>query len=396
MFPARANSDSAIAMCLQGLPAWCHSVTKGAIAVVGLAGCSNAAGGAVVSGKVWKVVCFVFVALFAAGCGGGGDDDASAVTLPPVEESAEAETTSATTTTAPDTTTTSAVLVEEEAQNPGRVISVEVAEELWVNAWQTAGLEASSVDDIEAFTSAEVAAGLRATLGAIDRSIDNFPAVSEPDENGVVVVHDCLVSFPPFFDAASTWYSGEVTLSEDGEPQITSFSVESTDPCVPAEISDSVIVAYLESRTAEAEFLASETADISILDAGTIGDRADFLSNLGQRAIAENFVILGLDKRQWNPHVFEFSNQGIEIGDCYEVDESFGAFDRTTAERTDLIALPVDGQRNADVSVMVFDEGGWKMSANDGRTNVDCDLDSADLRLAVIDVGGERPLLEET
>ena len=110
MFPARANSDSAIAMCLEGLPAWCHSVTEGAIAVVGLAGCSSAAGGAVVSGKVWKVVCFVFVALFAAGCGGGGGDDASAVTLPPVSDDAVVVE-SSTTTEAPavSTTTTEAV-----------------------------------------------------------------------------------------------------------------------------------------------------------------------------------------------------------------------------------------------------------------------------------------------
>ena len=394
MFSVRSNSPFRIAKCARVVPVLCHSATRGGTAVVRLLLRFGAAGGAAVSGRFAKFGGLLFTALVVAACVGGGEA-ASDATLPPIDESVETETSTTTSSVVPATTTTSAAVVEEEENLVG-VVSVEVAEEVWVSAWQAAGLEASSVGDIEVFASVEVAEGLRATLGAVDRSISNFAAVSEPDEDGVVVIHDCLVSFPPFFDAASTWYSGEVSLSEDGVPRVSSFSVESTDPCVPAQVSDAVIADYLDSRAAEAQFWGESPQGVGELGEHFTGTRLQFVADLGQRSIAESFVILGLEDRQWNPHVFEFSTQGIEIGDCYEVDATFGTFDTTTGERTDLIPLPDAGQRNADVSVMVFEDGRWKMSDNGGTTNIECDFDSADLRLAVIDVGGERPPLEET
>lgn len=389
MFPARANSDSTIAMCLEGLPAWCHSVTKGAIAVVGLARCSSAAGGAVVSGKVWKVVCFVFVALFAAGCGGGGDDDASAVTLPPVSDDAVVVE-SSTTTEAPavSPTTTEAVVL---------VGTPEEAAAVWQSAWQSAAQIESDPEEIAEFASDEIAMGLQQVLtsGGTSRLVSNFPAVSEPDGSNVFVIHDCLMASPPIIDSGTGWYRGEVSVSDTGQLVVSSFELQGSG-CIPELIAAQVLPAFLDARALEAEFLGSDAPDPSVLEPGVTGNRLSFLTNLGAEVLVQQ-VVRGLDQIEWNPVVTAFTTpMQIEVGACYVVPENHGAFDRTTGARTDLIPPLAPGQRDAETATMTLDQGVWKISDNGGATNLDCQLDSAAQRLPVIGVGGDTAAREES
>ena len=174
-------------------------------------------------------------------------------------------------------------------------------------------------------------------------------------------------------------------------------SLVGSEMCIRDRVSDAVIADYLDSRAAEAQFWGESPQGVGELGEHFTGTRLQFVIELEARFETENVVVRGLSDRTWNPHVFEFSTQGIEIGDCYASEDSVGIFDISTGERrTDLLAIPEPGQRDADVTTMVFEDGGWKVTEHGNTTNIECDFDSADLRLSVIDVGGERPPLEET
>ena len=379
-----------VATCARSVPTWVHSATKGGSAVAALSRRRDAAVGNAVSGKCVNLV--LGLALVLAACGGSGES-ASDVTLPPVDES---ETT--TTTTEAPTTTTEAVTTTEAptTTREGLVASVSTDEVaiLWANAWRVAAQSGTLPQDLEDVATPAAAEGLKLILGDGGRTIVSRPAISPPDEDGVFRIDDCLISTPPLSASPASWYSGEVAVSSDGSIRLTSLTAESSDTCVPEAVADEAITGYLEARAVEAEFFGSP--DNSILSETITGTRLQFLISAGERLVAEDQSISGLSDRQWNPQVFEYTADGVLIGDCYEAGDDFGAFDNTTGERTDLIPLSLPGQRNADTSSMMLVEGVWKMSDSNGRTNLDCDLDSEDLRIPVIGVGGEQAEEEET
>lgn len=366
-----------VAKYARSVPTWVHSATKGGSAVVTLSRRRDAAVGTAVSGKCVNLV--LGLALVLAACGGSGES-ASDVTLPPVDESG----TTTTTTEAPTTT------------REGLVASVSTDEVaiLWANAWRVAAQSGTLPQDLEDVATPDAAEGLKLILGDVGRTIVSRPAISPPDEDGVFRIDDCLISTPPLSASPASWYSGEVAVSSDGSIRLTSLTAESSDTCVPEAVADEAITGYLEARAVEAEFFGSP--DNSILSETITGTRLQFLISAGERLVAEDQSISGLSDRQWNPQVFEYTADGVLIGDCYEAGDDFGAFDNTTGERTDLIPLSIPGQRNADTSSMMLVEGVWKMSDSNGRTNLDCDLDSEDLRIPVIGVGGEQAEEEET
>lgn len=386
----RINSSFPGAKCTRGVPSIFHSVTKGGSAVVTLL---LRFGGAVASGRIFKLSFVLGLALIAAACAGGGDT-ASDVTLPAVDESVPVEASSTTeaptsTTEAPTTPTTSTAPVE--------AASSDEAMAAWVSAWQTASQIEIDEAAVEAFATPEVASGLKQVLtgGGSSRLVTNFPALSDPDSNGVIVVHDCLFVSPPIIDSLTSWYRGEITVSESGEAVVSSFELEASG-CVPETLSNQIIPDFLEARALEAQFFSSDVPDPSILTPGVSGARLQFLTDLAN-GVLQNEDVRGLVEIEWNPVVMTVQSvTQVEVGACYVVPQSHGAFDRTTGQRTGLIPPLSPNQRDAETSTMTLVEGVWTISDNGGVTNIDCDLESTPQRLPIVGVGGDRAALEES
>ena len=331
------------------------------------------------------IIGLLFGALVLAACGGSDDSESSAVTLPPdavVEStSTTAEASDTTTTEAPTTTTTT---TEPEAPD----VTPDEAGAVWESAWQAAADELG-LAEVEGFASSDVASGLISAVGS-GRSVTNYPAVSPADEDGVWVVHDCLISSPPVIDAASDWYRGEVTLSDSGELIVTDFKLESSSGCVPAVLADEVIADYLEAIAIENEYLTTLTTS-EFLSSAVTGNRLEFLGVLRSDLVSNGEEARGLIEAESNPSVFFFiSPTEIVIGDCKRLPDDYGIYVTETGERTNGVPPLVPGQRDGHESTLTFIDGRWKIEDTAIVTDAGCDSANTGIAIPVVDVGGER------
>lgn len=328
-------------------------------------------------------------------CGSGGGESASTPTLPDadvVESSSSTSTTAAptTSTTSTSTSTTTTTVVESAG-------SVDEAALVWTSAWQTATDASTTAGDVEAFASADVAEGLKGLLGTADRAITNYPAVSEANDDGVFVVHDCLYSSLPLIGGNTAWYSAEVGADEDGELRVLSLSLESSDACVPAEVSDAAVAGYLEADDAFNELLSEVTISFDRIRATHTGAREVFLEGLRQEFMTDELELRGFEGTQHHPAVSAYNSPtDIELVDCQFLDPEWGVYSTVTGDRTDMLPALVPDQRNGVSTVLEQIDGTWRIASLATAQAFDCDENNKGLPIPVIGVGGDQLDVGET
>ena len=386
------SSTDQFAISARNVAALLRSATKGGMAFMAVSPSFERSGDGPRSSAKFQFLILALTLVLSA-CGAGDGEAAPTPTLP---ETDVVESSSSTTAVGPTTTTSSTSAPTTTVVEV--VGSVDEVAALWTAAWQTATDASTSAGDVEAFASADVSEGLKGLLGGAGRTITNYPAVSEPNADGVFVVHDCLYSSLPLIGGNTAWYSAEVGANGAGELRVLSLSLVSSDGCVPAEVSDVVIAGYLEADDAFNELLSEVSISFDRVRASHTGDGLIGVENLRQRFITEQLELRGFEGTERHPAVSEFrSPTEIALVDCQFLDSAFGAYDTITGARDDdFIPALVPDQRDGATAILELIDGTWRIESISYAEAIDCDEDNNGLPIPVIGVGGDQRDVGET
>lgn len=259
-------------------------------------------------GAVVIVACL----LSAAACSSDGDSGDS---VSSTSTSSSTSTTSSSTTEAP----------------PEEVSAADV----WVELWAAATTDGSTVADLEAFATSDVAEQIL-TIVTIDerqrRDVLNTPSLDPAGTAGDATVEDCAFLTPPQAEAAANFFRGTGTVDDAGVFRFDDFEVVSRTGCIPSEINDAVLADYAEywSKSAVSNGSPPLLDTISEIATGEhLAASVAFLQQLAQqgRYLREEPTI--------HPEVIEWrSKETIVLLDCQELDPDSGIFDETTDQRT--------------------------------------------------------------
>ena len=307
------------------------------------------------------------LALLAAAC--SGDDSVTGEAIP-------VETTSPSpTTAAPESDPTPSP-----TSTPERPPAID-ALGAWQAMWDGAELLVTDPASAEAQLANVASLGVREQLTTIFaptidgqpattvRAFESFASVSESGD-GTVTVNDCIQVSPPD-TAPFVWFSGTAVIV-DGEWVIDSVEPKALGGCVPSEIATAAIDGYEAYWDARLEFWEPADPDHPLVAATLTGPQLDVIRNLLVDHQAQGLILRG--RPDTNPEVVQITSPTeLTLLDCMVQDPERGLFVAETGERTDDIAPVVDGQRDLRSTVMVLEEGEWKVSDIQGQANVRCD-----------------------
>ncbi len=312
------------------------------------------------------------VVLVAAACSSGNGDSvaddvegATPTTQPPA---VEADPTAGSTPTTEPTTSPEAPPAED-------AITSWVA--MWDGAEQLVTDPAAAQAAIEATADTAVAEQL-ATIFSPDvdsdvdiaaRTFENHPLLTD-NGGGTVRIDDCLQVTPPD-TSPFVWFSGTAT-AEAGVWRVTSIEPEALGGCVPAEIADAAIAGYEEYWDARVVFWEPADPDHPLVEETLTGPQLEVIRDLLIDHQQRGLVLRG--RAETHPEVVQITSATeLTILDCMIQDPDRGVFDAATGERTDDIAPVAEGQRDLRSTVMVLEDGRWKVSDVQGQANVRCD-----------------------
>lgn len=310
-----------------------------------------------------------FLALVGAACSGGGNDS--------VVDDLDGATPSTPSTAVADPAPTSAPTTEPIATVP----AAEGAGDAWVAMWD--GAERLVTDqtvartEIDAVATAEVADQLETIFspevaGDVEiaaRTFENQPVLIDIG-NGMVQIDDCLQVTPPD-TAPFVWFAGTAT-AEDGSWRITSIEPKALGGCVPAEIAEPAIAGYEAYWDARVEFWEPADPNHPLVEQTLTGPQLEVIRDLLIEHEQRGLVLRG--RAETHPEVVQITSATeLTILDCMIQDPDRGVFDAATGERTDDIAPVTGDQRDLRSTVMVLEDGRWKVSDVQGQANVRCD-----------------------
>jgi hypothetical protein len=281
-----------------------------------------------------------------------------------------------------ETPTTLGPATEPEFADPPEVAStpplVDGAEQAWIAMWDGAELvvndPVTAEEQITAVASGEVYELLDtlynpAGLAASARVFTNYPVLVD-EGDGIVTINDC-VNVVPLETAPFVWYSGTARF-EAGTWKIEGLTPEALGGCVPAVIADAAISGYEAYWDARVEFWDPADPDHRLVGQTMTGDQLEVIRGLLVDHQDRGLVLRG--RAETHPEVVQIASASeLTILDCMAQDPERGVFDAATGERTDDIAPVAEDQRDLRSTVMVLEDGFWKVSDIQGQANVICD-----------------------
>ncbi len=221
------------------------------------------------------------------------------------------------------------------------------------------------VDQLTTIFSPDVEGGVEVAA----RMFGNHPVIVD-NGDGTVQINDCLQVTPPD-TAPFVWFSGVAAL-EDGQWRIMSIEPEALGGCVPAEIADAAIAGYEAYWDARVEFWEPADPDHPLVDETLTDPQLEVIRDLLIDHEQRGLVLRG--RAETHPEVVQItSSTELTILDCMIQDPERGVFELATGNRTDDIAPVAEGQRDLRSTVMVMEDGSWKVSDVQGQANVRCD-----------------------
>ena len=201
------------------------------------------------------------------------------------------------------------------------------------------------------------------------RTFENHPVLTDTGD-GTVRIDDCLQVTPPD-TSPFVWFSGTAT-AVDGVWRVTSIEPEALGGCVPAEIADAAIAGYEAYWDARVVFWEPADPDHPLVEETLTGPQLEVIRDLLIDHEQRGLVLRG--RAETHPEVVQITSATeLTILDCMIQDPDRGVFDAATGERTDDIAPVAEGQRDLRSTVMVLEDGRWKVSECQGQANVRCD-----------------------
>jgi hypothetical protein len=301
--------------------------------------------------------------LSAAACSSDGDSG----------DSASSTSTSSSTTT-PASTTTEAL--PEEAS----------AADVWVELWAAATTEGSTVADLEAFATSDVAEQIL-TIVTIDerqrRAVLNTPSLDPAGTGGDATVEDCAFLTPPQAEAAANFFRASGTVDDAGVLRFEDFEVVARTGCIPAALNDAILADYADYWDGLNEVSNPPDPESPRLAEIASGEHLRNLRSLTADDAANGRYYR--EKPTLHPEVTEWrTSTTIVLLDCQETDPQYGAYDQETDERlaTDPPAKP--GQRDLREITMAFEDGRWKVIDRQGSTDTSCEFAPTPLGVAVV------------
>lgn len=308
------------------------------------------------------------LALLATACSGSSDGP-TPVTLPEgfettstTTEAASDAPTSSTTPTTSTTTTTVATSVD-----------LGAVEALWAQVITTAAANPTSTTQLDGIASADVADQLVELLPDDASRVVQSYAVATDAGDGTATIEDCAIFDRPISTSVAIWFSATASLDDAGTWTITSFGVNSLDGCVPAELAVPVLAGYLDHFAARSDFLDPPDLTSPRLVETTTGRQLELFESLIDQLSGDGQRAVDSPTEQHPEFVVVNSSTSIEVLDCQLTNPEQGVYDIATGERTGLIPPIADGQRDALQTIMVLEDGIWKVEDVQAQRGIECE-----------------------
>ena len=317
-----------------------------------------------------KPLAALFVLVILAAACSGGDDSANESPDPaPTEAAADPAPTVSTEPTAVPTTAPTPAPPTDQAGDAWEAMwngaELLVSDPITAETQITAVASEAVFDQLDTIFAPTVAGDTATTA----RTFTNHPVVVA-DGDGAAIIDDCVQVSPPD-TAPFVWFAG-VARPEGGSWIIESIEPKALGGCVPGEIAQPAIEGYEAYWDARAEFWDPADPDHPLVTGTLTGPQLDVIRNLLIDHQQRGLVLRG--RPETNPEVVQIASPTeLTILDCMIQDPDRGVYVAETGERTDDIAPVVDGQRDLRSTVMVLEDGVWKVSDIQGQANVRCD-----------------------
>jgi len=257
----------------------------------------------------------------------------------------------------------------------------------WSAYWD-AWVEVRVSDDLdpgplEPLAAPDVVAGMIALFerqrssgsGPVQTEVALHPKVTASGADRATL-EDCVLLAPSFTDAVGVWYQADLTRAGEGWI-VEAIRIPTTGGCVPQELADAAIAAYQAYYDAEAEFWNPPDPDSPLLDTVLAEPQKSFIVGLLEQHAAQGIALRG--QPAIHPEVIEVrSPTELVILSCLEPDPDYGLYDLGSGERLDDVPSVREGQRDLQSAVMVFEDGGWKVSDLQGQVDFACEFAPTD------------------
>lgn len=326
-----------------------------------------------VGGHRWVLSISAVMILLLAACSGSNTESSEPSSTGSTTSSTAAAPT--TPTTADETTSTTAKLAGDDAI------------EAWVQLMEAAAGrvadEESALPVIESVATPEVADQLvDIFVGERPRQITSY-VVADLLEDDSVTVEDCLILDDPISTSNSIWLSGHLVPSGSGEWTVDEVTVESLVGCVPNELAQNALDGYENHFQSRADYFDPPNPDSPSLEETTTGRQLELFGGL-----LADFTRDGHALRS-NPELHpEFaavhSSSEITVIDCQLTDPGRGVYEVETGARTTLIPPIAEGQRDGLQTIMILEDGVWKVEDVQAQRDLECDFAPTELGIPVV------------
>lgn len=295
-------------------------------------------------------------------------DGPQPVTLPEGAETTSTATEAASdTTTSSTTSTTSTTITEAPA-----AADVAAVEALWAQVISTAAANPTNTAQLDGITSTGVAEQLEALIPDDgSRVVESYAAVTDAGD-GTASIEDCAIFDRPISTSVAIWFSATASVDDAGTWSITSFGVNSLDGCVPAELAGPVLAGYLDHWSARDDFLDPPNPDSPRLTETTTGRQLETWMEVSTMLRDDGQRFVSVPAEQYPEFVAVNSSTNIEVLDCQLTNPEQGVYDIASGDRTDLVPPVTDGQRDALQTIMVLEDGIWKVENNGAERGIEC------------------------